>query len=172
MCDLGTPSTQPPSVSCTMAVQWCMAGLSQVATAPPSYLIYHQGCCRSMMYWPIILCCRTIPVFLLQTRSSRYGRHYGLAVDQVLPVCGHRCRMARRGSSTVPPVISWIQKNTESHFGTGYIKFPCSPFARCTKCRLLLCLPSLHGYRRCFSRSYLYATQKLNTEEKPHGWSH
>ena len=83
-----------------------------------------------------------------------------------------RCRMARRGSSTVPPVISWIQKNTESHFGTGYIKFPCSPFARCTKCRLLLCLPSLHGYRRCFSRSYLYATQKLNTEEKPHGWSH
>ena len=72
---------------------------------------------------------------------------------------------------TVPPVISWIQKNTESHFGTGYIKFPCSPFARCTKCRLLLCLPSLHGYRRCFSRSYLYATKKLNTEKKPHGWS-
>lgn len=110
-------------------------------------------------------------LFLLQTRSSRYGRHYGLAVDQGLPACGHRCRMARRGSSTVPPVISWIQKNTESHFGTGYIKFPCSPFARCTKCRLLLCLPSLHGYRRCFSRSYLYATKKLNTEEKPHGWS-
>ena len=48
--------------------------------------------------------------FFEANKSSRYGRHYGLAVGQVLPVCGHRCRMARRGSNIALSVISWIQK--------------------------------------------------------------
>ena len=34
----------------------------------------------------------TTLAFLHQTRSGRYGRHYGLAVAQASPVCGLRCQ--------------------------------------------------------------------------------
>lgn len=160
---VATASTQPPSVSYMVVGPWCMAGLSLEAIAQPSCPTCRLGCCRLMMYWQIILCSPTIPVFLPQAKSCRYGMHYGPAMDQVSQAYGHRCRMARRGSSIVLPVISWIQKNMGSHIGTGYTRFPFSPFARCIKCRLLLCLPSLHVYLRCFSRSYLFDARKLST---------
>ena len=60
---VATASTQPLSVSYTVAGLCCVAGLSLEATALPSYPNYRQGCCQLTMYWPIILCCHTITRF-------------------------------------------------------------------------------------------------------------
>ena len=155
----------------TVAAPWFMVGLSQVVTAPPSYSICRQGCCRLMMYWPIILYYHTIPDFFKQIKSCRYGRHCGLAADQVSQAYGRRCRMAWRGSSTAPPVISWIQKNTENHFGIEYIRFLCSLFARCTELHSLLCPSNSHGCLSFFCRSYQFTVRRLIPRRKPHGWS-
>lgn len=90
--------------------------------------------------------------FLLQTRSSRYGRHYGLAVDQVLPMCGHRCQMVWRDSNTARCVIRQIQHSMGSQTGAASTRYLYSLCVRSIKSRSYLFPSSLQG---CLSYFYL-----------------
>lgn len=151
MYDPDMPDTPLPSMSYMVAEKWCMAGLSLEAIAQPSCPTCRLGCCQLMMYWPIIPCCRTIPASLRQIKRGRYGKHYGLVVDQASPVCGLRCRMESRGSNTARCVIRQIQHSMGSHTGTVYTRYLYSLCARPIRSRSYLCQSSSQGYLSYFS---------------------
>lgn len=148
-------------MSYMVAAHWFTAGLSQVVTAPPSCPTCRLGYCRSMMYWPSIHFSPTTLASFHLTRSGRYGIHYGLATDRESPVFGRRCQMVQRDSSIVLPVISWMQKNMGSRFGTEYIRSLCFRCARHTEPHSLLCPLNSHGCLSFFCRSYQFTARRL-----------